>query len=73
MTCRFRKEAIMEEWEIQERRWRMLTYAIGIFLGTVVMFLLLLFVARHSPERKQDKLSIICHHLMQEKSQGSGK
>lgn len=63
----------MEEWEIQERRWRMLTYAIGIFLGTVVMFLLLLFVARHSPERKQDKLSIICHHLMQEKSQGSGK
>ena len=51
----------------------MQTYAIGILLGTVVMFLLLLFVARHSPEKEQDQMSIICHHLMQEKSQGSGK
>ena len=73
MTCRFRKEAIMEEWEIQERRWRMLTYAIGILLGTVVMFLLLLFVARHSPERKQDQMSIICNRLLHEKLQGESR
>lgn len=73
MTCRFRKEAIMEEWEILERRWRMLTYAIGILLGTVVMFLLLLFVARHSPEKEQDQMSIICNRLLHEKRQGESR
>ena len=73
MTCRFRKEAIMEEWEIQERRWRMQIYAIGILLGTVVMFLLLLFVARHSPEKEQDQMSIICNRRLYEKRQGESR
>lgn len=63
----------MKEWEIQERRWRMQIYAIGVLLGTVVMFLLLLFVARHSPEKEQDQMSIICNRLLHEKRQGESR
>ena len=63
----------MEEWEIQERRRKILCHAVGMIVGVAVLFLLLLFVARRSGGKSQDQFTIICHRIMQGGERGSGK
>ena len=63
----------MEEWERLERRWKItVRIAVGLALATV-MFLLLVFVARHSGGKAQDQFSIICERKMHESERGNGK
>ena len=63
----------MEEWERLERRWKItVRIAVGLALATV-MFLLLMFVARHSGGKAQDQFSIICERKMHESERGNGK
>ena len=60
----------MEEWERLERRWK-ITVRIAVGLAfTAVMFLLLMFVARHSGGKAQDQFSIICERMMHEGGRG---
>ena len=55
----------MEEWERLERRWK-ITVRIAVGLAfTAVMFLLLMFVARHSGGKAQDQFSIICGRMIE--------
>ena len=63
----------MEEWERLERRWKItVRIAVGLALAAV-MFLLLVFVARHSGGKAQDQFSIICERKMHESERGNGK
>ena len=60
----------MEEWERLERRWKItVRIAVGLALATV-MFLLLVFVARHSGGKAQDQFSILCERMMHEGGRG---
>ena len=63
----------MEEWEIQERRWKVATRIVGVLIGTTILFLLLLFVARHSGGKSQDRFSLICQQKLEESRGRSGK
>ena len=60
----------MEEWERLERRWKItVRIAVGLALATVI-FLLLVFVARHSGGKAQDQFSIICERMRHESGRG---
>lgn len=63
----------MEEWEIQERRWKVAIRIVGVLIGTTILFLLLLFVARHSGGKSQDRFSLICQQKLEESRGRSGK
>lgn len=63
----------MEEWEIQERRWKILCRVVGFSIGTAVLFLLLLFVSRVCPEKKYNPFSDICNRLIQEGERRDGR
>ena len=63
----------MEEWERLERRWKIaVRIAVGLALAAV-MFLLLVFVARHSGGKAQDQFSIICERMMRGDGRGDGR
>ena len=63
----------MEEWEIQERRRKVAIRIVGVLIGTTILFLLLLFVARHSGGKSQDRFSLICQQKLEESRGRSGK
>ena len=63
----------MDEWERLERRWKITVYIPGMSIGAVVLFLLLMFVARHSGGKAQDQFSIICERMMHESGRGDTK
>ena len=63
----------MEEWERLERRWK-ITVRIAVGLAfTAIMFLLLMFVARHSGGKAQDQFSIICERMLEESRRGTAR
>ena len=55
----------MDEWERLERRWKIVCRVVGVAVGAVVLFLLLMFVARHSGGKAQDQFSIICGRMIE--------
>ena len=63
----------MDEWERLERRWKITVYIAGMSVGAVVLFLLLMFVARHSGGKAQDQFSIICERKIHESERENGK
>ena len=63
----------MDEWERLERRWKITVYITGMSVGAVVLFLLLMFVARHSGGKAQDQFSIICERMMHEGGRGDAR
>lgn len=63
----------MEEWERLERRWKItVRIAVGIAF-TAIMFLLLMFVARHSGGKAQDQFSIICERMAEKARRESSR
>ena len=63
----------MDEWERLERRWKIVCRVVGVAVGAVVLFLLLMFVARHSGGKAQDQFSIICERMMHEGGRGGAR
>ena len=63
----------MDEWERLERRWKITVYIAGMSVGAIVLFLLLMFVARHSGGKAQDQFSIICERMMHEGGRGDAR
>ena len=63
----------MDEWERLERRWKITVYIVGMSVGAIVLFLLLMFVARHSGGKAQDQFSIICERMMHESGRGDAR
>ena len=63
----------MEEWERLERRWKVTVRIIVGLAGAAIMFLLLMFVARHSGGKAQDQFSIICERMMHESGRGDAR
>ena len=63
----------MEEWERQERRWKATIRIVGVLAGASIMFLLLMFVARHSGGKAQDQFSIICERQLKDSSRGRAR
>ena len=56
-----------------ERRWKIICRVVGVAVGAVVLFLLLMFVARHSGGKAQDQFSIICERMMHESGRGDAR
>ena len=56
----------MDEWEMQERSWKIRCRIIGFLIGTAVLFLLLFAVSRLCPEKKISPFSDLCNRLIQE-------
>ena len=63
----------MDEWERLERRWKIICRVVGVAVGAVVLFLLLMFVARHSGGKSQDRFSLICQQKLEESRGRSGQ
>ena len=63
----------MDEWERLERRWKILCRVVGVAVGAVVLFLLLMFVARHSGMKSQDQFTLICERAILEGRRGGEK
>ena len=63
----------MDEWERLERRWKIVCRVVGVAVGAVVLFLLLMFVARHSGMKAQDQFTLICERAILEGSRGGEK
>ena len=62
----------MDEWERLERRWKITVYIVGMSVGAIVLFLLLMFVARHSGGKAQDQFSLICVSIICERMMHEG-
>ena len=60
----------MDEWERLERRWKIISRIDVGLICTAILFLLLMFVARHSGGKAQDQFSIICERMMHEGGRG---
>ena len=63
----------MDEWERLERRWKIICRIVVGLVCTAVLFLLLMFVARHSGGKAQDQFSIICERMMHEGGRGDAR
>ena len=63
----------MDEWERLERRWKIISRIVVGLVCTAVLFLLLMFVARHSGGRAQDQFSIICERMMRGDGRGDAR
>ena len=63
----------MDEWERLERRWKILCRVVGVAVGAVVLFLLLMFVARHSGGKAQDQFTLICERAIREAREREAK
>ena len=63
----------MDEWERQERRWKATIRIVGVLAGASIMFLLLMFVARHSGGKAQDQFTLICERMIREGGRGGAK
>ena len=63
----------MDEWERLERRWKIICRIVVGLVCTAVLFLLLMFVARHSGGKAQDQFSIICERMMRGDGRGDGR
>ena len=63
----------MDEWERLERRRRIVCRAAGMAVGAAVLFLLLMFVARHSGMKAQDQFTLICERALHETEREGGR
>ena len=60
----------MGKTELRDRLYRAIPYIVGLIVGTIVIFAILMFVARHSGGKAQDQFSIICERMMHEGGRG---
>ena len=63
----------MDEWERLERRWKIISRIVVGLICTAILFLLLMFVARHSGGKAQDQFTIICERAMREAREREAK
>ena len=63
----------MYEWERLERRWKIISRIVVGLICTAILFLLLMFVARHSGMKAQDQFTLICERAILEGSRGGEK
>ncbi len=63
----------MDEWERLERRWKIISRIVVGLICTAILFLLLMFVARHSRGKAQDQFTIICERAMREAREREAK
>ncbi|MBQ3901017.1 MAG: hypothetical protein II736_04765 [Clostridia bacterium] len=63
----------MDEWERLERRWKIISRIVVGLICTAILFLLLMFVARHSGGKAQDQFTLICERAIREARQREAK
>ena len=63
----------MGKTELRERLYRAIPYIVGLIVGSIVIFVILMFVARHSGGRAQDQFSIICERMMRGDGRGDAR
>ena len=63
----------MDEWERLERRWKIISRIVVGLICTAILFLLLMFVARHSGGKAQDQFTLICERAVREAREREAK
>ena len=63
----------MDEWERLERRWKIISRIVVGLICTAILFLLLMFVARHSGGKAQDQFTLICERTIREAREREAK
>ncbi|MBO7683120.1 MAG: hypothetical protein J6T51_00160 [Kiritimatiellae bacterium] len=63
----------MDEWERLERRWKIISRIVVGLICTAILFLLLMFVARHSGGKAQDQFTLICERAIREAREREAK
>ena len=63
----------MDEWERLELRWKIISRIVVGLICTAILFLLLMFVARHSGGKAQDQFTLICERAIREAREREAK
>ena len=63
----------MDEWERLEWRWKIISRIVVGLICTAILFLLLMFVARHSGGKAQDQFTLICERAIREAREREAK